>query len=199
MKTNYEMYCVDVETLGLEYLKHEIIELSAYRFSDESQKTWWLKPSNPETAEPEALRINGHKMEDLKHQTKFGVDRYKDPKEVIAEIENWMLQDMMAAKDRILVGQNCIFDLNFMEALWKKHATIETFPFGNRPLLLDTKQIALFLDIINGGKKNEFYNLKSLVERYGVKKEKAHLAACDVRMTRDVLFAEMKLVEKLIG
>ena len=103
----------------------------------------------------------------------------------LVEVENWFLEDLVAPTDRILLGQNCIFDLQFLQTLWKTYASLETFPFGKRPALLDTMQIARFLDIVDG-KRNDFYNLGSLVERYGVKKEKAHQAAADTRMTKEV-------------
>jgi DNA polymerase III alpha subunit (gram-positive type) len=195
MKYPFEIYGLDCETTGLSYLDHEIIEMSFYRLSDDSQKTWCLKPANPDKCEQEALRINGHKIEDLKHQTKFGVETYRDPGLVLVEVENWFLEDCVAPTDRILLGQNCIFDLQFLQSLWKTYASLETFPFGKRPALLDTMQIARFLDIVEG-KRNDFYNLGSLVDRYGVKKEKAHQAAADTRMTKEVFLAQLRKVQE---
>lgn len=144
------------------------------------------------------MRINGHKIEDLKHATKDGRERYRDPSKVLVEIENWLMEDTSASEDKILVGQNIVFDLQFLQTLWAKHNSSETFPFGNRPRLLDTMQIELFLDLIKG-ERSEYYNLSSLVEKWGVKKERAHAAACDTRMTKNVFLAQCNYVKKYMN
>src|ERR1700727_1590721 len=168
MKTDLILYTIDCETTGISPVKGcEIIEISLYRLTDNMQKTWGLKPLNFDAIETEALRINNHKLDDLKHLTKFGVDTYRDPATVIVEIENFMAEDLVSSGERVLCGQNITFDLGFMEKLWADNNATDTFPFGKRPLLLDTKQIALFLDIATGD-KSEFYNLSSLVTKYGV-------------------------------
>lgn len=196
MKTNLVLYVCDTETTGISHIKGcEIIEISLYRLSDNTQKTWCLKPNNLAAIEQEALRINGHKLDDLKHLTKLGVDTYKDPAAVVVEIENFMAEDCVSSGERVLCGQNIIFDLNFIEKLWADNNATDTFPFGKRPLLLDTKQIALFLDVATGT-KSEFYNLSSLVTKYGVKKEKAHKAESDTKMTKDVLLKQIGMVEQ---
>src|ERR1019366_5801292 len=158
-------------------------------------KTWCIKPMNYEAVEAEALRINGHKLDDMKHLTKFGVEAYKDPASVVVEIENFMAEDLVSSGERVLCGQNVQFDLVFIEKLWADNNATDTFPFGKRPLLLDTKQIALFLDIAMGT-ESQYYNLGSLVTKYGVKKEKSHAAAGDTKMTKDVLLKQFELVKK---
>jgi DNA polymerase III alpha subunit (gram-positive type) len=79
--------------------------------------------------------------------------------------------------------------------LWETNSTPGTFPFGNRPKMIDTIQMALFLDVASG-ERSEYYNLGSLVERYGVKKERAHRSDADTRMTKDVLLAQLKIAKK---
>ncbi len=197
MAFKFELYFADTETTGLDHLKNEIIELSIYRLSDDSQRTWCLKPKKYDTIQPDALRVNGHKLEDLKHQTKFGEETYIEPAKVIPDIENWMLLDGMAAEDRILIGQNPRFDLEFLQDLWRTQSSMETFPWGNRPFTIDTRELSVFLDLVFGT-RHQYYNLGSLVERYKVKKEKAHAAAADTRMCRDVFMAQLKLVQDMI-
>jgi DNA polymerase III alpha subunit (gram-positive type) len=187
------IYVADTETTGLDPAHNEIIEISFYRLFDNSQRTWCLKPSNYESIQPDALRINGHKLDDLKHLTKHGRDTYQHPTSAIVEIENWMTDDGAAAEDRILVGQNPSFDIEFMQNLWIKQNSAETFPFGRRPFLIDTRQIALFLDLVKS-ERSEFYNLGSLVEKYGVRREKAHRADSDTRMTKDLFLAQVEIV-----
>lgn len=195
MELPFVVYLLDTETTGLDSSQHEIVELSISRLNDGVQRTWYLKPDKYETIQDEALRINGHKLEDLKWQTAFGRETYKETSKVLPDIENFFMEDGDSADGRILAGQNVSYDLDFLRAMWKGAGTSETFPFGGRPRMIDTLQIAFFLDLVKG-KKEQFYNLGGLVERYGVKKIKAHKAENDVIMTKDVLLAQMKIARE---
>lgn len=197
MAFKFELYFADTETTGLDSLKNEIIELSIYRLSDDTQRTWCLKPKKYDTISMDALRVNHHKLEDLKHLTKFGQETYLPPSKIIPDIENWFLGDGMSSEDRILIGQNPRFDLGFLQELWKQENCSDTFPFGNRPFTIDTRELSVFLDLAFG-KRSQYYNLGSLVEKYGVKKLKAHRATEDTIMTKDVFMAQLKLVQDMI-
>lgn len=193
----YILYIIDTETTGLDPSLHEIVELSAFRVSleDESkneQKTWLIQAKNKDSISDEALKINGHKKEDILHLSQHGKDNYLPPDKAIEQIEQWIAEDDMSALDRVFVGQNPLFDFNMMEALWKRENAKDTFPFktGHNKLIVDTKQIAMFIDIAIGVKR-ERYNLESLVKDFGVKKEKAHRADGDVRMTKDLILTQI--------
>jgi ATP-dependent DNA helicase DinG len=188
----FQIYVCDTETTGLNYLSNEILEISMYHVNQDRQKTWHLQCLKPETVQPDALRINGIKLEDATHKTAEGKDKFKHPKDVIVDIENWMMEDMSASTDRILVGHNIGFDSNFITKLWNDNGAEDTYPFGNRPYLLDTRQIELFINLVEGI-KNEYSNLGSLVEKYGIKKEKAHRSDADTRMTKDVLLKQLSV------
>lgn len=188
---NFVIYILDTETTGLDEIKNDIIELSITRLTDDSSRTWCLKPINPDNIETAALRVNGHKLEDIKHETKFGRDTYLSPTQVLVEIENWMDEDGVTSEDRILIGQNPSFDKKFMERLWEKCGSSGTFPFGRK--MIDTIQIALLMDLAMG-KKRESYGLSSLVSDFGIKKEKAHRAENDVKMTKDLWLKMLEIV-----
>ena len=89
---------------------------------------------------------------------------------------------------------------------WKKTNNQSTFPFEaqsnngelNFNRVLDTKEIATFIDLCTGKRRN-YYNLSSLVKAFGVKKGKAHKAEEDVRMTVDLLLAMLLPAKKAIG
>jgi len=192
----YILYVQDTETTGLIAGVHEIIELSLLRVKSDGsyeQKTWLLKATNPETIQDDALSKNGHKKEDILWQTKFGKENYKLSQDVIFEIEAWINEDGMSAHDRVFAGQNPMFDFDHMIALWTKLNAIDTFPFltGHNKLIIDTKQLALFIDLCLG-KKREKYNLGSLVKAFGIKKGTAHRADEDSRMTADLLIKMIK-------
>ncbi len=193
---NYVIYIADVETTGLDAYRHDVIELSMYRLTDHVQRTWHLKPTNYETIDSGALRVNGHKLEDLKHQTKFGADTYKDPNKIIVEIENWVAEDGVPAEKKILCGQNIAFDKLMLEQLWIKCDSKDTFPFGRRTL--DTMQIEFFLDWCKGTLA-EGYSLANLVKKYGVKNEKAHTAEADVKATKEVFEKQVEYFKKVLS
>jgi DNA polymerase III epsilon subunit-like protein len=195
LKSKFAIYVLDTETTGLDPHLNEIIEVSFYRLNDDQQQTWFLKPSNYESIQADALRINGHKLEDLKGLTQFGKEHYIEPAKAIAEIENWFMDDLCTGRERIIVGQNPAFDQQFLQNLWQKHNAKETFPFGDRPFVLDTRQITLLLDLASG-EETDYYSLNGLVEKYGVKKEKSHQAATDARMTKNVFLKQLEIVSK---
>ena len=199
--SGYIIYVVDTETTGLSSMDNDVIEISACRFKMESpseteQKTWYLKALNPATIQEEALSVNKHKREDILHLTKFGKETYKDPSEVVADIERWIISDKMSAMDRVIAGQNVQFDVKALTALWDKVGCLNTFPFsvekGNR--IIDTMMLATAIDVCTGNRRR-YYNLGTLVKSFGVKKRQAHKAEDDVAMTVELL---IKMLSPLI-
>lgn len=187
---DYVIYVADVETTGLDNRVNDVIELSLIRMTDGVQKTWCIKPFNPDAIDPDSLRINGHKLEDLLHKTKEGRERYLDPISVAVDIENWTMEDGAKTSERILAGHNVSFDLDFLEQHWIKGKAKDSFPF-NVKRQLDTMQIEFFMDLCKG-KMAEGYSLKNLTAKYGLKNEKAHTATADTKVTKDVLVKQIE-------
>jgi DNA polymerase III alpha subunit (gram-positive type) len=195
MSDSYVVYVTDTETTGLT-LDHEIIELSLLRIKidtnfvkfDVDQKTWLIKALNPTIIEDEALAVNGHKREDILHLSQYGKDNYLHPSDAIPQMELWILDDDASAMDRVFAGHNCSFDHDRMKKMWERQDSKETFPFdcnkGNR--LLDTKQLALWVDLCCGRRRTR-YDLSGLVKAFNIKKEKAHRADADTRMTAELI------------
>lgn len=186
---DYVIYVGDVETTGLDERKHDVIELSLHRLTDDVQKTWCLKPLNPSEIDMDSLLINGHKLEDLLHKTAEGRARYLEAAKVIIDIENFIMEDGVPATQRILAGQNVGFDKNFLDWLWRKCDSQDSFPFGRR--MLDTMMVEFFLDLCRD-KMSEGYSLNNLTKKYGLKNEKAHSAAADVKVTKDILLKQIE-------
>lgn len=193
---DYSIYVADVETTGLDNRVNDVIELSLLRLTDGVQKTWCLKPFNPNAIDPDSLRINGHKREDLLHQTKEGRELYLDPNKVIVEVENWVMEDGSGTTERILAGQNVGFDVNFLEQHWIKGGVRDSFPF-NVKRQLDTMQIEFFMDLCKGSMADG-YSLKNLTAKYGLKNEKAHTAAADTKVTKEVLVKQIEVFKKAL-
>lgn len=192
----FEIYVLDCETTGLNYIKNEPVEISIYRLSDSEQRTWDLKPINVDTISEDALRVNGFKLDDLLGRTKEGKEKYKDPSKILVDIENWLSDDFMPSENRIICGHNSNFDKMMLEELWKKCNSYETFPF-NKKYALDTMQIEFFMDFC----KNDFgegYSLGWLTKKHGIKNEKAHSAAADVKATVELFSAQTSAFRKLM-
>jgi len=189
----FQLYILDTETTGLDPFRNDVIEFSIYRVQDESQKTWYIKAVNEDSITTEALRVNGHKLNDITHKTKEGMSKYISPDVAIIEIENWMAEDGVQSDDRIICGQNPNFDLTFLREMWRRCGAEDSIPFGKKTL--DTLQIVLLFDLISD-RKRDSYALSSLVKDYGIKYEKAHRADADVRMTKDLLFKLMDILKQ---
>ncbi len=185
----YELYCIDTETTGLNYIKNEPVEISIYRLSTNEQKTWCLKPINMDNIEQGALRVNGLKLEDLKGLTKEGRDKYLPADKVLVDIENWVNDDNLPTSQRLMVGQNVNFDKQMMLSLWEKCGAKDSFPFSDK-YSLDTMMIEFFLDYSQGSFA-EGYNLKALTKKYNIKNERAHSAADDVKATVGVFLKQI--------
>lgn len=197
----YVFYGIDCETTGFA-TSCDVIELSLYRLSDDAQQTWLLKPLNIESIQPDALRVNGHKLEDLKHQTKYGIESYKDPNKIIVEIENWLAEDDSTAANRCLIGHNVPFDKDMIINLWNKCNASDSFPFGRR--YLDTMQIALMTDFIqNSIDENHSldvgYSLHQLSKKYSIKNEKEHSAAADIKCTIEIFKKQIDYFQSLLN
>jgi DNA polymerase III epsilon subunit-like protein len=191
---NYVFYGIDTETTGLDPVKNDIIELSIYRLSDDVQRTWFLKPINFDNIEIAALRVNHHKLEDLRGQTQYGRDTYQDPKQAIVEIENWLFEDNVDTANRCLIGHNAGFDKAMMESLWFKCQASDSFPFGRR--FIDTMVLELAMDYA-GGEYAEGYSLNNLAKKYSVKNERAHSAAADTKCMVEVFRKQANCLKRL--
>jgi DNA polymerase III epsilon subunit-like protein len=190
---NYSFIVCDTETTGLSNIDHDVIELSLCRLSDDEQKTWLLKPLKPENIDVNALRVNKHKMEDLLHHTQYGRESYLDPHQVIIEIENWLSLDNVPSAQRVMIGQNVYFDLMFLEQLWTKCGSKDSFPFGRRTM--DTMTFAFMMDYVEGT-FSENYSLSGLIKKYGIKNERAHSAAADTKATKELFKKQVEELRK---
>jgi DNA polymerase III epsilon subunit-like protein len=196
LMSKYELYGVDTETTGLSANDHSPIEISLYRLSTDEQKTWFIKPINYETISADALRVNKHKLEDLKGLTKYGQDTYRNVSDVLIEIENWVMEDFASSNDRILLGQNVAFDKMMLTSLWGKCSTRETFPF-NEKYGIDTMMLQFSFDYAKG-EFLEGYNLGSLCKRHGVKNEKSHSATADTKAMVEIFRKQIEICKSFV-
>ncbi len=169
---------LDTETTGLKPNEHEIIEIAlvSYIVSGNGEKFLLkefeskIKPQNIAAASPEALKVNGYSKEEWVDAPSFE-EMYPQIKKLIEGSD-------------CLLGQNLIFDLNFISSACKR--TSKQLP--SFPMYFDTKQIA---DYLFDSAWIDRTNLDYLCERFKIKFEgTAHTALVDCRRT-------MALWEKL--
>lgn len=196
MINDYVMYVLDCECDGLDPVNNSIIEISFIRMTDKVQKTWLIKSSNYETIQSSALRVNGHKLEDITYKTQYGKDNYLEPSKAIIEIENWIAEDNSNTEKRVTIAQNASFDRSFMEHLWKKCNSFESYPFGRRSI--DTMSLEFVYDLASGGEMAKGYSLSNLIKKYGVKNDKAHTAASDTAATAEVFLKQIELLRNAL-
>lgn len=162
---------LDTETTGLDSDIHEIIQIAtiSYVVSGEGDRyvtKKFEKKINPQqlhTASEKALEINGFSLEEWKGSS--------EASEVMLEVK-----DIIEGSD-VLVGQNLIFDLNFIHEICHRN---EIDP-PNFPPYIDTKSIADRLVRANWIQRS---GMDYLVEHYGVKVEgRAHTALVDCERT----------------
>jgi len=195
---NYELYLLDTETTGLDAYKNDVIELSIIRFSDQVQRTWHLQPTCFDHVDTGALRVNGHKLEDIKHQTEYGKSLYKNPKDIIIEVENFLMEDNLPTLNRVMVAHNVAFDKNMLEQLWIKCGAGDSFPFGRRTI--DTSSLEFFMDLAAGGEMAPGYSLSNLTKKYGITgMGKAHTAEADTKMLYEAFKHQLAAFKKALN
>ena len=166
---------IDLETTGLNPDKHEIIEIGCLlvrqpvsvggTFDVIDELDLKVKPSHLETAEPEALRINGYNDADWI----FAVD-LPQALTVLAK----------KTDGAIMVAQNVTFDWSFL------HRGFESTGVQNRMYFPKIDIISLAFGKLYNDLRVERYNLRELARFFNVENEKAHSAMSDIKTTFEV-------------
>jgi DNA polymerase III epsilon subunit-like protein len=187
-------FCMDSETGGLDPKKCDILTLYI-AVTDEDFKIidgldLKLKPNDRlSIAEPQALTVN--KIDIQKHLEDQNTITYAEAKKKIIAFAKKYLKKKGRYSNLIVLGQNVMFDLNFIwEYLIPKDEWEQLFSYN----VEDTKTAALFLKRCSWLPK-EIGTLKSLVEFFNIPKRGAHEARGDVLMTLDVYKAMIELMK----
>ncbi|MEK7228221.1 MAG: 3'-5' exonuclease [Patescibacteria group bacterium] len=170
---------IDIETTGLDRDTHEIIELAAVitRMKDgelvvTDQIDLKIQPKTIETAEPQALRINGYNETDWL----FAVS-----------LEDAMKLFAQKTEGAIFVAHNLTFDYGFVETAFKRTGIENKMHFHK----LDT--ISLAFGVLHLSDDPGKLSLRVLAEKYGIKNKKAHSAFADAYALYEVFKKLMNL------
>jgi DNA polymerase III subunit epsilon len=169
---------VDIESTGLDFLKHEIIEIAgviveqsedgSFRVVEEFE--YKIKPLRIHDAEPQALKVNHY-----------------DPS---AWTEALLLSDAMKlvgekTKDMIMVAHNVAFDSAFIDKAFKESGMKNPMHYHR----LDTVSMA-YIKLRNVPEVDHF-SLHELCRYFGIENPNSHTALADAR-------ADFELYKKLI-
>lgn len=162
---------IDTETTGLEPESQEIIEVAfiSYVITNEGERLVTkrfeskIKPEQLHTASPKALEVNG----------------YSDEEWLGAPPASSVLPHVCEAisKSSLLLGQNLIFDLRFIEKMCERHG----IQMPEAPPYIDTKSMA---DVLKKNKIIRSSGMDYLCEHYKIQFEgRAHTALADCERT----------------
>lgn len=171
MKT-HNLAFIDTETTGTDPEKHEIIELAciivrqverpgrgpSIEILEECE--WKIKPKHIETAEEQALRVNGYNEVDWM----FAVDREKAMEEFAKKTQS-----------ASFVSHNLVFDYNFVQKAFDETGVENRMHYAK----LDTISMA-FARLYDAPQADKF-SLRALCELLKVENTNAHTALADTK------------------
>ncbi len=176
---NQPIAFVDIETTGLDRDNHEIIELAVViaKMKDgelvvSDQLDLKIQPNHIETAEEQALRINGYNPADWL----FAVS-----------LEEAIREFAKKTDGAVFAAHNVTFDYGFIEKAFKK-TNIENKMHYHK---LDT--ISLAFGILHTNDDIGKLSLRALCEKYGIENKKAHSAFADAYALYEVFKKLMNL------
>lgn len=183
----------DTETTGTDPSVHEITQFAAIVEIDGKvveEVNWKCQPKDWDNIEPMALQTTGVGIEELK--------TFQQPEEMYKDILS-LFQKYINKYDKgplkfYPAGHNVSFDLDFLNAFFKKYGNAETQKWGitswQNWRALDSRIFANFLFAVG---KLDTVNVKlsTLCEHYGIDID-AHDALSDIRATRALVLRMME-------
>jgi DNA polymerase-3 subunit epsilon len=182
----------DTETTGKDPMVHEVIEIGAIlgtmTFTDEGGVKWKhlgelalkIRPQHIETADPEALAINGYTETDWE----FAVD----PQDALQDLDDLLTK---AGERVMLAGHNVQFDYNFLKACYQKAEFPWPICFGYRRL--DTMSLSAPL-WMRGLTPNGSASLDAVCTYLGIRRPTPHRAYDDALAARTVALHMMSII-----
>lgn len=179
---NKKLAFIDIETTGLDYDKHEIIEVGCiiaicervenkYILTKLDEFEFKTKPNNISNADEIALKINKFKLSDWNNA--------EDLEHVIKILSEKTI-------GAVMVAHNIIFDYSFLDRAFKKFNIKNEMNYYG----LDTISMA-YTKLVNTEDVDKV-SLHNLTKYFGIKNENEHSALSDCQAT-------LELFEKLIN
>ena len=160
---------IDIETTGLDVIKHEIIEIGVVITTPKlrviEKFELKIKPEHIEDADPVALKINHYNPTDWQE-----AQNLKESMKVFSQ----------KVKDCIMVGHNVSFDSNFLDYTFAEIKLKNSMHYHR----LDTISIAWAK--LHKKPNIKHFSLRELCEHFNVKNEHPHRALSDAYATYEL-------------
>lgn len=174
---------LDTETTGVDHRTNEITQIALIVEIDGEVKeevNFRCQPTNWDAIDPKAIETTGVSIEQLK--------TFELPGETAKKIQALFNRyiDKFDKSDKFYpAGHNVTFDLEFLQAFWKKH--LDSYGTGSYQnwRALDTRTLANFM-AYKGIIQPSDLKLKTLCDLFHVTIQ-AHDAMSDIRATRELM------------
>ena len=185
-----KIFWLDVETTGLEFIEHDIVQLAFIieEYEPELQdgvvlakENFFCSPINPNNIEGEALKVmNTSRRELLARPQPEGMFLEQLMPTLDKHIDKFDKKDKL-----IMAGWNTSFDRGFLRSFWKK---LDNKWFGSyfEFKVMDVYALYFMLDKTLG-LSYENHKLETIAKAEGVELQ-AHDALEDIRATRDLFY-----------
>jgi DNA polymerase III subunit epsilon len=190
---NETLIFIDTETGGLNPKEHSLLTVALIVVQDNKlvdQKEWKVKHSTYHVT-GKSLEVNGININDFHKEA-------MDKEEVGKEIIHFLSKYCSKKKKGIFVGQNTIFDKNFLEAFLQ--SLTNKVPFHDYQKIIghryiDLMSITAFLNMAGIIETNGI-GLDAVIEKFGLQVEARHTALDDARLTKEGLYKMIELITK---
>lgn len=178
---------IDCETTGLDWQKHDIIQICILPANDDFKPSkqlnpliMELKPRRPDNIDDEAMRINQKKLCDVMTR---GLDYYKAADYFVEWIETLKLAP---GKKLLPLACNWFFDREFIRD-WLGTKTFELYFHHYHRDVMTAAIIRNDIEVFNGRNLvHRYVNLKSLCNDLEIQMERGHDAVFDAMSCLEV-------------
>ncbi len=162
---------VDLETTGLNPLRHEIIEIGYIvvkqpKLEVIEEGAIKVRPKHIQTASKGALKLNKYNKKDWEKAVPL-----KKALQILAK----------KSRGAVFVGHNIWMDMCFLEIAFQREKVKRFYDYH----VLDTVSLA-FSKLRGRGEEIKHYSLKELAKYFGIKMERPHEALSDARATFEI-------------
>lgn len=175
---------IDVETTGVDPVKHGIIQLALIievDYEEKERHSFFIKPDPRLEIEAEALGINGITEEQMET---FPPE--KETYHVLKGIFCSHVNPYDRADKFLFGGYNCRFDMDFLYNFWKRQG--DSYFFSLFSSTLDVKEMIACNVWYRRIAPPANYKLGTVAKYFGFPLENAHNAMADIEATRELAY-----------
>jgi len=175
---------LDVETTGLDPIKHDIVQIAGIvEIDGEIKEEFDFKccPVCSKNSDPRALEVHKYTLEEIKN-----FQPYQSVYDALISLFDKYINKYNKADKFIPAGYNIDFDVRFLFEFFKKNGN----PYCGAYLdyhKIDPMPVLMMLDL-KGTLKLKGFKLTDVCDQLGIQLELAHNALSDIRSTRELCY-----------